>query len=65
MQYLTGPIAALIKWTFDFLLVPIGDLPGLLNPNNIFLVLGFIGLIYWLRLQGKYNKKAAQEGGIK
>lgn len=65
MQYLTGPIAALIKWTFDYILVPIGELPDYINPNYIFLVLGFVGLFYWLRLQAKYNKKAEQEGGIK
>jgi hypothetical protein len=65
MQYLTGPIAALILWTFKNLLVPIGDLPNYINPNYLFLGLGFVGLFYWLNLQGKYNKKAEREGGIK
>lgn len=65
MQYIVEPIAALIKWTFDNLLVPIGDLPGLLNPNNIFIIIIALGLLYWLRMQSKYNKKAEQEGGIK
>lgn len=65
MQYLVGPIAALILWTFKNVLVPIGDLPNYINPNYLFLVLGFVGLFYWLNLQGKYNKKAEREGGIK
>lgn len=65
MQYLTGPIAALIKWTFDNILVPIGELPNYINPNYIFLVLGFVGLFYWLRVQAQYNRKAEREGGIK
>lgn len=65
MEYLLGPIAAIIKWTFDNILVPIGDLPDVVNPNYLFLGVGFIGLFYWLNLQGKYNKKAEQEGGLK
>ena len=65
MQYITGPLAAIIKWSFDNILVPIGELPTLVNPNYIFLGIGFIGLIYWLNLQNKYNKKAEREGGLK
>ncbi len=58
MQEIVGPIAALIKWTFDEILVPIGELPDLVNPNYIFLALGFVGLFYWLILQKKYNTQA-------
>jgi hypothetical protein len=61
MQEIVGPIAALIKWSFDNILVPIGDLPDLINPNYLFLFLGFIGMFYWLFLQGKYNKQAAND----
>lgn len=61
MQYIVEPIAALIKWTFDNILVPIGELPALINPNNIFIIIGFIGMFYWLFLQSKYNKKAAED----
>lgn len=64
MQYIVEPLGKLIVWTFDNILVPIGDL-GAANPNNLFVVLGFVGLFYWLFLQGKYNKKAAQEGTLK
>jgi hypothetical protein len=58
MQEIVGPIAALIKWTFDEILVPIGELPDLVNPNYIFLAVGFVGLFYWLILQKKYNTQA-------
>ena len=64
MQYLTDPIAFIIKWTFDFILVPIGELPNIVNPNYIFLAIGVIGLIFWLNLQHKYNKKADREGTL-
>jgi len=65
MEYLVGPIASLITSSFDNLLVPIGELGGLLNPNTIFTLLGFVGLGYWLYIQTKYNKTAEQTGGIK
>jgi len=58
MEYIVGPIAALIKWTFDNILVPIGELPDLINPNYIFLLIGFVGMFYWFFLQRKYNKQA-------
>lgn len=61
MQEIVGPIAAFIKWSFDNILVPIGDLPDLINPNYLFLMLGFVGMFYWLFLQGKYNKQAAND----
>lgn len=64
MQYLTDPIAFILKWSFDHILVPIGELPDLINPNYIFLFIGFIGLFYWLNLQNKYNKKANREGTL-
>ncbi len=65
MQYLTAPIAQFIKWTFDNILVPIGELPALLNPNNIFVIIIMLGLGYWLFVQGKFNKKAKSEGQLK
>lgn len=65
MQYIVEPIAALILWTFQTLLEPLGELPGLLNPNTIFIVLIAFGLGYWLMMQQKFNKKAEREGGLK
>jgi hypothetical protein len=63
MQEIVGPIAALIKWTFDEILVPIGELPDIINPNYIFLAIGFVGLFYWLILQKKYNTQADNNPG--
>ncbi|MCZ4407925.1 hypothetical protein O3Q51_03845 [Cryomorphaceae bacterium 1068] len=63
MQEIVGPIAALIKWTFDEILVPIGELPDIINPNYIFLAIGFVGLFYWLILQKKYNTQADNTPG--
>jgi hypothetical protein len=65
MQYIVRPIAQLIDWTFDTILVPIGELPAIINPNNIFIVLMVIGLFVWLFFQRKYDKKAEREGGLK
>lgn len=61
MEYIVGPIAALLKWTFDEILVPIGELPELVNPNNIFISFVIFGLGYWLFLQKKYNNQAAKD----
>lgn len=65
MQYLTEPIAAFILWTFKNLLEPLGELPGILNPNTVFILLIGAGLLIWLWMQQKYNKKAKEEGGLK
>jgi Tfp pilus assembly protein PilO len=65
MQYIVQPIAAIIKWSFDNILVPIGELPALINPNNIFIVIIVAGLGYWLYVQRQFDKKAEREGGLK
>ncbi len=64
MEYIVFPLGHFIVWTFDTLLVPIGEM-GIANPNNLFIVLGFVGLFYWLLQQHKFNKKAEAEGTIK
>lgn len=65
MEYLVGPIGAFMKWTFDSILVPLGDLPVYLNPNTAFIVLIGLGLLYWLKVQSDFNKKAERDGGLK
>lgn len=60
LQQILAPIEKAIVWSFDNLLVPLGDF-----PNTIFLLLGFVGVGIWLKMQADYNKKAEQEGGIK
>lgn len=65
MDYIVNPIAAFLKWTFDYILVPIGELPDIVNPNYIFVAIGAIGFVYWMITQVKYNRKARQEGTLK
>jgi len=64
MEYIVNPLGRLVVWTFDTLLVPIGEM-GVANPNNLFIVLGFVGLFYWLAQQHKYNQKAEEQGTLK
>ncbi|HLP13553.1 MAG TPA: hypothetical protein VK177_16575 [Flavobacteriales bacterium] len=53
MDYFFIPLAKFFQWSF-------GILEALANtPNTIFIIGGFVGLFYWLWLQGKYNKEAA------
>lgn len=55
MDWLVYPLGDLFVWSF-------GILEYFQNlPNDIFLVGGFFGLFYWLRLQAKYNKAAAAD----
>ena len=65
MQYLAFPIGAFIEWTLRTFLVPIGELPDLINPNYLFLFLGVAGMFYWLFLQKKYNEEAERKGTLK
>ena len=44
-----------ILWTTAILFENVGN-----TFNNLVILLGFFGLFYWLRLQKKYNDKAAQ-----
>jgi len=53
MDALVYSLGDFFTWTF-------GILESLENlPNIAFILLGFFGLFYWLRQQGKYNKQAA------
>ena len=40
------------------------DLPNR-NVNILFIIIGFVGAIYWIIRQIDYNKKAEQQGTIK
>jgi hypothetical protein len=42
-----------ILWTTELLFENIGNL-----FNNAMIILGFIGLFYWLNLQRKFNQEA-------
>ena len=49
----------LFQWTFRLMEGPNR------NVNILFIVIAFIGMIYWLSRQRQYNQKAEQEGTIK
>jgi hypothetical protein len=49
----------LLESTFK-ILPAMGDL-----PNNIFIVIGFVLFIYWIKEQGRYNKEAEKNGTLK
>lgn len=52
-------IADILVWTFENVLVNLGNI-----PNVLFIILGFVGLYTWLKMQGEFNKKAKEEGGM-
>ncbi|TNF47916.1 MAG: hypothetical protein EP305_06660 [Bacteroidetes bacterium] len=52
-------IGDLLTWTFGIFEM-IGN-----TFNYSLIVLGFIGLFYWLNLQKKFNDKAKNEGTLK
>jgi hypothetical protein len=55
-----------IYWLGDVFYAFFGLFKKLENvPNYIFIVVGFLGLFYWLNMQKKYNKKAQEQGGLK
>ncbi len=58
-QDLITPLAQFIEWTFQTVLLPISDM-----FNWGVIALGLAGLAFWLRLQAKYNARAAQDGTI-
>ncbi len=45
-----------ILWTTELLFETVGNI-----FNYAVIVLGFVGLFIWLRLQTKYNKEAAND----
>jgi uncharacterized membrane protein YuzA (DUF378 family) len=54
---------AVCLWLNEVVMEPLGAM--LFNPNSVFIIVGFVGLFYWLNLQKKYNQKADKEGGMK
>ena len=58
-QDIITPVAQFIEWTFNTLLLPISD-----SFNWAVIGLGLVGLLFWLRLQKKYNVCAEQDGTI-
>ena len=61
MDWLAYPLADGIVWTFDNVLVPLGDSGRFGLPNTMITLLGFGGICFWLYRQNKYNKAAAAD----
>ena len=58
-QEIITPIGKAMEWSFKNILAPMSD------PLNLGVVLlGLVGLVYWLRLQKKYNDQAKSDGTI-
>lgn len=60
LQDILDPIVVFLKWIFINIFEVLGNI-----PNYLFIVVGFIGLFYWLNIQKKYNQKAEREGTLK
>ena len=58
-QDVLTPLAQFVEWTFNTVLVPMSN-----GFNWGVIALGLVGLVFWLRLQSKYNAQAEQEGSI-
>lgn len=48
------------SWIFENTLAPLGNI-----PNWTFIVLGFVGLFIWLRMQARFNDEAKANGTLK
>ncbi|MEC8663483.1 MAG: hypothetical protein VXY03_06350 [Bacteroidota bacterium] len=58
-QDIITPLAQFVEWTFTTVLLPISN-----GFNWAVIALGLGGLLFWLRLQKKFNNRAEQEGTI-
>ena len=58
MQQIAFALGHFLEWTFQ-ILSALGWLPSIGIS-----VLLFVGMLYWLNLQGRYNRKAKQDGTI-
>lgn len=47
-------------WLFENTLEPLGNL-----PNDAAILLGFVGLFIWLRMQGRFNAEAKANSTLK
>lgn len=58
MQDIVFPIADFLEMTFE-ILPTLGNL-----PNNLFIILGFILMFYWIKELFRYKKEAKENGTI-
>jgi hypothetical protein len=59
LQEILEPVESLFVWTFESIIQPLGNI-----PNNLCIILGFIGLGIWLKRQKKYTAEAKRTGGM-
>lgn len=59
VQDIIYPIGDLIVWTFDNVLVPIGNIAGRTFWELLWASVGIFGIALWLKMQAKYNNEAA------
>ena len=59
LQQILDPIAKLVDETFITILVPISDL-----VNWAVIVLGFVGLGLWIKMQQSYTAKAKRDNTL-
>jgi hypothetical protein len=60
LQELLTPIAQATETSFDLFLVPISNM-----VNWAVIVLGFVGVAIWMKMQTGYNTKADQQQTIR
>jgi hypothetical protein len=58
MTELAYSLGDLFQWTFG-ILIALGNI-----PNYLIIVLGFVGLFYWLNLQKKYSRDDKEAGRL-
>ncbi len=57
LQDIVNPLGEFMTATFEYIIEPFGD-----AFNFAIIVLGFVGLFYWLVSQKKYTDKARSNG---
>lgn len=59
LQQIVEPLAKIVDSTFRSVLVPISD-----GFNWAVIVLGFVGLFFWLKMQKDFNAKAKRDNTL-
>ena len=60
MREIVYCLGDIFTWIFENTLEPLGNI-----PNWIFIILGFIGLFIWLKMQSNFNAEAKQNETMK
>lgn len=60
LQTIIEPIGDLLMWSYKHIIDPVAPI-----FNWVCIVFLILAIGYWVRRQGKYNRKAAAEGTIK